>query len=308
MAHEHLYDLHYRHQNGKCAICGEELHDRYHTHIDRVVPGREGGAYSEDNTRLICAACDWKQEGNAPDSPYPELAGYYRGYKTAQLMRTSSQRRLAAMSGDVAKTTKSPYLNAQIVDGLVGDIGRWADIEEEQEKLGIAVLKTIPVWKILKKGWGMGDCIGMHLLSRVDIRKADTVSSLWRFLGYDPSEKYNPGKGADLKSALYASLSITLIRKTSPYRVDYDTVKAKYEARKEQDPDGKWSPHKRAMRWLVKFWLSHLWETWRKAEGLTAGQPYIIGKEDHTHFIPAAERGWPSLLEQETQCGEASHA
>jgi hypothetical protein len=294
MTRQDLFDLHYERQNGICDICKQPLHDRYHSHIDRITPGREGGAYIAENTRLICASCDWEREGNAPDSPYPELAGYYRGYKTAQLMRTSSQRRLAAMSGDVEKTTKSPYLNAQIVEGLARDIARWQDLEDEQAKLGIQVLRTIPVWDTLKQGWGMGEILGMHLLSRVDIRKADTVSSLWRFLGYDPSEKYNPGKGADLKSALYASLSITLIRTTSPYRADYDTVKAKYAARKEADPDGKWSPHKRAMRWLIKLWLSHLWETWRKAEGLPTASPWIMGRDGHNGFIPAAERGWPS--------------
>lgn len=50
---------------------------------------------------------------------------------------------------------------------------------------------------------------------------------------------------------------------------------------------GKLPPHGiqlRCLRWVVKMFLSHLYQVWREAEGLRIGDPYIIAIGGHSDF------------------------
>ncbi len=288
---EHLYEALLATQDGGCAICTEPLTDRFHTQVDRIIPGKDGGKYVLDNCQLIHVECDWAKEGNAPNSRYPTLAAAYRMYKMWQTEAGRADRKLRAFSGDIKGTTRSPYFNAGTVEELLDMKARFAAIEKDYEKRVRDELKEIPVAKTLLKGYGAGPLVIAHILQVFDIRKGATVSSLWKFFGYTPQDSAgakgrNPGRG-QLRAPLYASLSISLIRKDSPYRATYDAHKARVAER-----TGK-SGHGQALQRTIKLWLSHLWDTWRRAEGLEVTVPYAHNHLGHDHFISAQEMGWP---------------
>lgn len=284
-----LYEPLYEKQGGKCAECGTELMDRYMTHIDRMVRGEEGGAYVLENCRLICKPCDWLKEGNAPNSPKPKLASVYRIYKMWQELAGSMDRKLKAYRGEVKGKSASPYFDEFTLGELDELLVYYLDQTHSAEMRLKHAVRLEPEWKgFMKFCPGMGEITAAHILSHIDINKADTVSALWRYFGFDPSEPYNPGKGADLKSPLYAALSIFMVRTNSPYRADYDKHKARLAV------DTKHSGHGQALHRCIKLWLSHLWETWRIWAELPTQVPYANNHLGHTNFIKATERGWPS--------------
>lgn len=284
MSKEHLFEHHMKAQDGQCAICGKELVDRYTTQIDRITPGKEGGSYTVENTRLICLECDWEKEGNAPNSPNPRLAAAYRTYKMWQVEAGRMDRKIRAYEGDIAGTTRSPYISDYTLEELRELESYFKSQEKDAAKRLQHLVREMPEWKgFMRDAPGLGEITAGMLLSRVRIDVAETVSCLWSFLGYAPpkdGEKYNPGKGKDFKSPLYAALSISLVRKTSPYRKIYDSYKAH---------DKK---HGAALQRTIKLWLSHLWDTWRRYEGLPTTLPYANNHLGHDGFYDANEFGW----------------
>lgn len=279
MAKEHLYEELFERQEGACAICNLELSDRYMTQIDRIIPGKEGGKYVLENCQLIHLKCDWEKEGNAPNSPHPELAAVYRTYKMWQDEHGRMDRKIRAYSGDLQGTTRSPYIDAYTLAELVAFRDVFEQRKKEAEKKLKGMVRGIPFTKVITDAPGGGELVAAFLLSKVDIRKADTVSALWKYFGYDPTEKYNPGKGR-MKSNLYAGLSITLIRKDGPYRQDYDRFRSRDLG------------HGQALLRVIKLWLSHLWDQWRRFEGLPVSEPYAHAQLGHAGFVSAEMRGW----------------
>lgn len=94
-----------------------------------------------------------------------------------------------------------------------------------------------------------------------------------------------------LKPKLY-NIGTQLIRKTSPYRKDYE------EAREQYDQRG-WTSghaHMAALRVVIKLWLQHLWIQWRSIEGLETNMPYVIEADNgHNRYKSPEEYGWPEL-------------
>ena len=43
-------------QNNTCKICKTKLFDNFH--LDRIIPGKEGGKYIKDNLQILCANCN----------------------------------------------------------------------------------------------------------------------------------------------------------------------------------------------------------------------------------------------------------
>lgn len=67
------------------------------------------------------------------------------------------------------------------------------------------------------------------------------------------------------------------------YRNIYDATK---EQQRNLNPGfSKMHIHNRAKRKMVKMFLSHLWEAWRKIEGLETRPPYVIEKLGHKGFV-----------------------
>jgi len=281
-----IYDELLENQGGRCVICTEELTDRYHTHIDRIIPGEDGGAYVLENCQLICLKCEWEKEGITPDSKYPELRALYNAYRFFQNEYRSSERRLMAYDGDIKGTTKSPYVTADVREALIGHqaftFERFKVAESELKK----TTRKMGEWKgFMKDAPCMSEITAAYLLSHVDIAKAKYPSSIWHFFGFTPKDSAgvkgrNPGKGR-LRAPLWAALGMSLIRKNgNPYRSIYDT----YRAKEVKD--------KQARFRVIKLWLSHLWDTWRRFEGLPVTEPYANNHLGHDGFYDPSKFGW----------------
>jgi len=294
MNKSHLYDPLYEAQNGKCAICGEELTERYYTRIDRILRGEDGGKYELENCQLICLPCDWKKEDNKPNSPYPDIASAYRTYKMWQDEHGRIDRKIRAYTGDIKGTTASPYID----DFTMAELEELRDYFKKQEKATAKrvtqLVHKAPEWDaFMKDAPGCGEILAAHLLSRVRIEMTDTVSSLWKFFGYDPGNAAgvkgrNPGLGKE-RAPFYAALGISVCtRKSSPYRKIYDSYK------------GKDISHGGAMRRVIKLWLSHLWATWREYAELPVSVPYANNHLGHDGFYDPKQFGWKSAQEGET--------
>lgn len=286
MSTNHLYDALFETQRGGCAICQEVLTTRYLTRVDRFpVRGEDGGKYVPENVRLICLECDWEQEGNRPASPHPEIVTAYRTYKMFQTEHGRFDRKLRAYDGDIRGTTASPYFNAALLDECVAARDNFGELTKQAEREMVSLVRQAGEWNdFMKAAPGIGEVLAGFLLGKIDIKKADTVSSLWQFLGYgDPNEPYNPGKGS-MKAALYAALSISVCtRKASPYRRIYDNYRAKEIS------------HGGAIRRVIKLWLSHLWATWRAWSELPVSEPYANNHLGHDGFYDPAEFGWETI-------------
>lgn len=78
-------------------------------------------------------------------------------------------------------------------------------------------------------------------------------------------------------------LADSFIKQRTPlYREIYDK-----EKQRQLDNNGitKLHAHRRAIRKMMKIFISHFWLKWRGAEGLEVSKPYIIGKDNHNKYI-----------------------
>jgi hypothetical protein len=144
---------------------------------------------------------------------------------------------------------------------------------------------------------GIGPSMAAQIVSQIDIRKADTVSALWRYAGYGvvDGKAERPTKGEklhynkNLKTVFYKVAS-QLLRANSPYRRFYDSAKEYYQVNR---PD--WTKlhiHMASLRKMIKMFISHLWHVWREIEGLETREMYVQEKLGHDHIIPPDEFGW----------------
>jgi hypothetical protein len=99
----------------------------------------------------------------------------------------------------------------------------------------------------------------------------------------------------ELKKLLYLVSDQFVRQRSSPYRKVYEEAKLTYmnrpdlmkEIEKKQKGEVKGTAHIEAMarRKTVKLFLSHLWETWRKLEGLPTPEPYVFSVLGHSDKI-----------------------
>ena len=171
---------------------------------------------------------------------------------------------------------------------------RFHTIEKDIAKYLAGSVKDHPMWNWMKKVKGIGPILASILLSTIDIRKADHVSSIWKYAGLAPGQKRQKGKKIDynpfLKSACW-KIGESFVKTKGEYRKIYDTSKTFYQQKfPETKKEGKRTLytkghiHAMAKRRAVKLFLSHFWEAWRRMEGLPVSEPY-------------AHRGLAKLLE-----------
>lgn len=233
-----------------------------------------------------------------PNAKNPELLTTYKEYKFWQTETGRMARILGSYRGELKNTTASPYVTNQMFDDLDTRLAILQSKEKEAGKKLAKLVRETPEWKgFMKDAPGMGEITAALLISKIKIEMADTVSSLWSYLGYLPGKEgkrlSNPGLLNAFHAPLYAALKITLERKTGLYRQDYDKFKAKGLNEGQ------------AVYRLTKLWLSHLWATWREWSALPTTFPYANNHLHHDNFIKATERGW-SHINKEIHVPQAS--
>lgn len=181
---------------------------------------------------------------------------------------------------------------------------RFLEMEKELDDDVADLVKDEPIFDELVCLKGIGPMLSAKIISMVDIERAPTVSSLWRYGGYGviDGQRERPIKGQRLhynirlKSALYLVAS-SFLKCDSPYRAIYDKAKAYYQ---ETKPD--WTKlhiHRGAMRKTIKLFLSHLWVRWRLLEGLPIREPYVHEKLGHQTVYAPEDFGWPSEADKD---------
>jgi len=145
-------------------------------------------------------------------------------------------------------------------------------------------------WFSKVKGIGkenIGKVIGL-----VDIERAPTISSLWKFAGYAVEEGLAPKRkkgelnnyNARLRTMCWR-VGSSLMRAGGKFYDYYIVEKAKYEERFAGDKTmTKGHLHNMALRKMVKLFLACLWLTWRENAGLPIRSPYAL-EHGHTMFI-----------------------
>ncbi len=180
-------------------------------------------------------------------------------------------------------------------------IERWyqkfAEIEKDLDDSLKDLADDMPIVERMTRVKGVGKTLAMKVAVMIDIQRADTISSLWRYAGYGvmdgKAEKPVAGEklhyNKRLKTACYL-VGTSFLRSNSPYRRIYDSAREEYASK---HPD--WTPahqHNAAMRKMIKVWLAHLWQVWREMEGLPVTQPWIADESPHHRIMTPEEFGW----------------
>ena len=243
--------------------------------------------------------------------PYEHLRFLVDNYYMSQEMRKrmDMQKRHA---GDKEIDEASAKLFDKIRDSF-------ADIEEEiKGLLGAYAKGNVANW--LRAQRGIGPVIAAGLLGHIDITKAPTAGSIWRFAGLDPSCKWEKGKKRPYNAALkqlawhigqsFMKLSNDpdcmygqLYRERKQYEIERNESGGNAELAKSfvtssADVKAKLKEGKlpasvidaRARRYAVKIFLSHLHYIWFFDHfGRTAPLPYAIEFGSHAHFIQPSD-------------------
>lgn len=152
----------------------------------------------------------------------------------------------------------------------------------------------------LSKIYGIGPILSSGILSWLTpIERFQTISKLWKYCGLAPDQKRRKGEKLSynprLKTLMWkiATSFEKQNKKKSHYTHIYEQQKAYYTSREDfkqkitaKEKGVKGHIRNMTLRYVVKRFLADLWVTWRKLEGLETSQPYIIGKEGHSHYEP----------------------
>jgi len=161
--------------------------------------------------------------------------------------------------------------------------------EEFYEKELQGMVKDHPAWIWAKEVKGAGLTGVSRLIGRIDIARLQTVSEMWAHcgLGLEPDgtrQRKQAGKKINYDAQLQSScimLGESLVKQKGTY---YEYYLRQKEVHSSLSPA---HCHNRAFRHMIKLFLSHLWQTWREAEGLSAPSPYAFGilKHPEGHLI-----------------------
>ena len=195
-------------------------------------------------------------------------------------------------------------------------VGQYLDLERvEKEHFARLekVLQDYPIWMDYLSGIrGIGPAMAAVLISEIDIAKARTPSSLWKYAGLDvvvnddgvgegrsrkahhlidvtymnrrheettrKSITFNPW----LKTKLFV-LATSFMKSGGPYKDIYDGYKHRLECHPLHAQKTKGHRHSMAMRHMIKLFLVDLYKTWRAMEGLPVSPPYAEAKLGIVH-------------------------
>jgi hypothetical protein len=206
-----------------------------------------------------------------------------------QKARIQFGNRLAAIENGMDETPYRAYIERWF--------NRFGEIEADLDQSISDLAEDFPIIERMTRVKGVGKTLAMKTAVMIDIRRADTISSLWRYAGYAviDGQRERPTKGeklhynSRLKTTCYL-IGSSFLKSSSPYRVIYDNAKEHYQ---ETHPD--WTKlhiHNASMRKMIKIWLAHLWIVWREMEGLPVTQPWIADESSHHRIYEPEEFGW----------------
>jgi len=245
---------------------------------------------SEDETIEVCVVCHSKIHGNvARWSPIKMLYKYRKDLIEERKATENRIRNLKQYELDITPFQENEKrLKSQI---------------KEIEKRLKSHIQNHKLWKWLKNIYGISEINAAGLIAKIeDISRFDTVSDVWAFFGLRPKSSFNFEDGdekwenyehyrqatKDTRTLAVYDIGEQFIRKDSFYRQFYDKRRKETEAdeRFGKPEDNKQHYHNDARRYATKIFLSHLYEVWRRIEGLETREPYILQGEHHNYIEP----------------------
>ncbi len=193
-------------------------------------------------------------------------------------------------------------------------LARISDLENYVDERVAEMVKNHPAYSWFSKVKGIGKENIAKVVGLIDITKANTISSLWKFAGYavknGKAPKRQKGEKLSYNSQLRSMcwrLGSFLMRSRGKFKDYYDREKKKYiqkyeaqgikimPANKIKNSNGKRPEetgaiseghiHNMALRKMIKLFLACLWLKWREAEGLSMRAPYSHEYQGHTTLI-----------------------
>lgn len=235
-------------------------------------------------------------------------------YYTLQEYRKSSYNQVRAM-----REAEEPHATVEHFAGT------FETLERNVKSVLDRYTDAHPVGRWLKGIVGIGPVLAAGLLAHLDLSRAQTVGSWWRFAGLDPTVRWEKGQkrpwNAELKTLCWKVGQSFMKVQNHPndvYGKLYRQRKAHEQAQNEagayaeqaaavleakrigKDTEaykwysqGKLPPahiDARARRWAVKLFLAHLFEVmWEHEKGSAPPLPYPIAMLNHAHKIEPPE-------------------
>jgi hypothetical protein len=211
--------------------------------------------------------------------------------RTAQKARVAFGNRLDAIArGDDIASPKE-------IDLLEKWYETFESIEQELDRDLKGLAADYEIIEHMVSVRGLGFILAAKVVAMIDITRAENPSSLWRYAGYGvvdgKAERLRKGEKAHFNKRLKTTCYLvgsSFLKTGSPYRDVYDSAREYYEANRDWE---KGHIHNAAMRKMIKLWLSHLWDRWRRLEGLPVTEPYVKTRLGHRHITYPEDFGWP---------------
>jgi hypothetical protein len=175
-------------------------------------------------------------------------------------------------------------------DVHIEELGKLLETLQSHEKLMVKNLKieamksSTGLW--LQEIRGIGPVLASGLMAHFDARKAQHVSSFWKYAGLYPGAKLEKGKKAPYSigaRVLCFKVGMQfLMQKNETYLPIYVEWKAKYLERFTGEKSVKLHADLAARRKMVCRFLADFWLEYRKNLGLPTNEPYAIAVLHHS--------------------------
>jgi len=315
-------------QKGKCAFTGSPLpKDNKMCDLHRIVPGKDGGKYTIENSILLLPLAHRLKHENYRERPIEleclyELVQDYQ--RITRLKVKISNGKDALERGISSDNPKFKVKDTPIVRETMKEMKeKLLGVDKLRSKRRCRIISWFkenkdkyPIVDIALKVAGVGPITIAYMLVYIDIEQTRHMSSMWCYCGlHVPShERYikgvSGGGNQNLRTQLYA-FADSQIKVRGAYRKYYDQAKERLsksnEIVKTREKNSKnkltkmaWKDvskghrHGAAVRKIMKKFLSDWWFVARTLKGLSTNVCYMEVKEPtggHKTIYPA-ENGW----------------
>lgn len=254
----------------RCTDCGNEFQPRRWELCP--VCGSED-SHMRDDTRICDAeGCGHKWEPNPENDPCPQCSS--QNWEEAPRTSEPLSRQLTMLKDQLEQAKKD-------VEKTVHELPIWTTWACDVKGLGAMTLGLI--------------------LSHTDFTRVETATAMWSHAGFGlkerggvmvPQRKHageKIGYDGQLRSVCFYYLAPSLLKAKGPYYEYYLARKelelAKIETGEVKNPG---HAHQRALRFMVKLCLEHIWRVQRGLIGLPAPELYIASSfatKQHTGYI-----------------------
>lgn len=301
-------------QGGTCALSEVNLSPNMGLiDTDRVVAKAAGGTYTDENTRVVDPVAHMERHGTlrTREEDLDELKNFVDDRTQMQrvLLKINNQLLAFLRRTDRRQPETEAFLTAQR-DSLA-EVVRDRDRRVKRSIMAFRVHDSLVDAALNVPNIGP---ITVALLTvYVDLTKARSASSLWKYVGLDkPShERYTKGETSGgnrtLRCALWNAAGAMMKDVRSPYRRIYDQTKARLEVSDRpvltRNTEGRlitlpWREtkpghrHGAALRAIMKHMLADYWKVGRTLLGLDARPLYVEERLGHVGIVQPEERGW----------------